>query len=664
MGIAADLTIVVIAGVIGAIVARLARQPIILGYLLAGVFIGPHLADTVTDSANLELLAEIGVTLLLFGLGLELSFRELAPVRRVALIGTPLQVVLSALVGLAFGRALGLEWIASIWLGALLSLSSTIVVIKTLQAQGRLGTLSSRVMLGMLVVQDVAVIPMMIVLPRLSNLDAGLAALAMGIAKAAAFLALMVLVGGRVFPWIVERVARSGSRELFLLVVTGLALGVGYLTHFAGLSAALGAFVAGLVLSESEYSHQALADIIPLRDVFSLVFFASVGMLLDPAGLLEQAPTVAATVLVVGAGKGMVFAGVTRAFGYRNVIPLAAGLGLFQVGEFSFVLARVGLSSGAIAPELYALVLNTAIVTMALTPAVSGLTTPIYGWMAKRRDREPFQSVNLPRVGMRNHVIIAGAGRVGSHVAGVLADRNLPFVIVELDSRRLDQARAAGWPIVFGDGAQVPVLHAAGIEHASLVLVTVPAFTVARGIVERVRQMNPEVAVVARADGFHALDELREMGVEEAIQPELEAGLEMTRQALVHLGLPSQEILHLTDEMRRERYGKPALHASAPALMTRLAGAMRLLDLKWITVAPDSALANRSIGEAHVRSRTGASIVGVARGERFTASPGPDTVLEPGAMLAVVGRRESVAAVEVLATGAETPVPAPRGQGQ
>ena len=651
MNIATDLTVVVVAGVLGAVVARLLRQPLLLGYLLAGVLLGPHLSNTVTDSGNLELLAEIGVTLLLFGLGLELSFRELAPVRRVALAGTPIQVTLSALAGLAIGRLLGFGWVVSIWLGALLSLSSTIVVIKTLQAQGRMGTLSSRVMLGMLVVQDVAVIPMMIVLPQLSDLDAGLAAVALSITKATAFLVLMVMVGGRVFPWIVERVARSGSRELFLLVVTALALGVGSLTHAVGLSPALGAFVAGLVLSESEYSHQALADIIPLRDVFSLVFFASVGMLFDPAQLLAQASTVALTVVTIGVAKGLVFAGVTRAFGYRNVIPLASGLGLFQLGEFSFVLARVGLSTGAIAPEVYALVLNTAIVTMALTPIVSGFTTPIYGWMTKRRTRDPFQSVNLPRVGLRDHVIIAGAGRVGTHVAEVLVERGLPFVIVELDSRRLDQARARGWPIVYGDAAQPPVLQAAGLPNARVVLVTVPAFPVARGIVDRVRAMSPDTVVVARADGFHALEELRDMGVEEAIQPELEAGLEMTRQALVHLGLPSREILQLTDRMRRERYGKASLRAASDnGMLTRLAGAMRLLDFRWIEVEPASHLAGRSIGDANVRGTTGASIVGVSHGEAFTASPGPSTVLEAGALLAVVGRRQSLDAVEALAS--------------
>ncbi len=647
MGIAADLTIVVVAGVAGAIVARLLRQPLILGYLLAGVVVGPKLANTVANAGNIELLADIGVTLLLFGLGLELSFKDLAPVRRVALIGTPIQMLLTIGIGVSLGRVLGYAWVPAIWFGALLSLSSTIVVIKTLLAQGRMGTLSSRVMLGMLVVQDVAVIPMMIVLPGLSAAGTGLSAVAISIGKAAVFLALMIVVGGRVFPWLVERVARSGSRELFLLVVTALALGVGFAAHAVGLSAALGAFVAGLLLSESEYSHQALADIIPLRDVFSLVFFASVGMLLDPAQVIAHLPALLAVVAIVFVGKGLLFAGITHAFGYRNVIPIASALTLFQVGEFSFVLARVGLLTDALPVDVYALVLNTAVVTMALTPVVSGLTPTVYRWFASRREPEPLQSINLP-AGMHDHVIIAGVGRVGTQVAGVLADRQLPFVIVELDSHRLDQARAKGWPIVFGDGAQPTVLDAAHVATARLVLVTVPAFTVARSIVDRVRQMRPDVAIVARADGFDALAALREMGVEEAIQPELEAGLEMTRMALVHLDLPSHEILHVTDRLRRERYGKGAPLTGEHDLH-RLAGAMRLIDFRWIEVDAGSRIAGHTIGEARIRKRTGASIVGIAHGDAFVVSPGPESVLDAGALLAVVGRREDLAAVEALA---------------
>jgi CPA2 family monovalent cation:H+ antiporter-2 len=345
-GVANDFFIVIAAGFCGGVLARLLRQPLVLGYLLAGIVVGPYTGGiTVSDPQNLERLAEIGVTLLLFGLGLELSLSDLRPVRRVALLGTPIQIALTMALALPLGRWLGFGWTESVWLGALVSLSSTLVVLKALQAQGRIGTLSSRVMIGMLVAQDLAFIPLMILLPRLGSGDAGSAGALLAIAKAAALLAVLLVGGTRILPRLVGWVARSGSRELFLLVTISLALGIGFVAHAAGVSSAVGAFVAGLVLSESDYSHQALSDIIPLRDVFSLLFFASVGMLLDPGQVLGNWRVIAVVVLLVSLAKGGVFWGVTWAFGYRNVVPVASALALFQVGEFSFVLARTGRSS-------------------------------------------------------------------------------------------------------------------------------------------------------------------------------------------------------------------------------------------------------------------------------------------------------------------------------
>jgi CPA2 family monovalent cation:H+ antiporter-2 len=444
---ATDLFIVIAAGFCGGVLARLARQPLVLGYLVAGIVVGPHTGGiSVGDPQNLERLAEIGATLLLFGLGLELSLKDLAPVRRVALIGTPIQIALTMAVIGPFGAWLGLSWIEAVWLGALAALSSTLVVLKALQAQGRMGTLSSRVMLGMLVAQDLAFIPLMVVLPRLGSSDAGGADAVIAVLKAAALLTVLLVVGMRVIPKLVAWVARSGSSELFLLVTMGLALGIGYVTHWFGVSSAVGAFVAGLVLSESDYSHQALSDIIPLRDVFSLLFFASVGMLLDPTQVLGQWRGILLTVAAVSIAKGAIFAGVARAFGYRNVVPLASGLALFGIGEFSFVLARAGFDAGAISGSLYALVLNTAVITMVLTPMVSGLTTPIYTWISRRRAGEPVQTMNLPDTALAGHIIVAGAGRVGYRIADVLRELQLPFVMIELDHRRIDQARERGVP--------------------------------------------------------------------------------------------------------------------------------------------------------------------------------------------------------------------------
>ena len=268
MGIATDLVIIILAGFIGGVGARLAKQPFILGYILMGLVVGPFTGGiTVAHVHEVEMLAEIGVALLLFTLGLEFSLNELKPVKHIALIGTPIQIILIIGFGYAAGRLLGYGWSESIWLGALLSVSSTMVVLKTLMNQGRLGTLSSRVMIGILIVQDLAIVPMMIVLPQLQTPDSLVWHLSISLGKALIFLVTMIWLGTRFIPWVLSFIVRWRSRELFLLSITAIALGVGYATYFFGLSFALGAFVAGLVISESEYAHQALSDIIPLRDI-------------------------------------------------------------------------------------------------------------------------------------------------------------------------------------------------------------------------------------------------------------------------------------------------------------------------------------------------------------------------------------------------------------
>jgi CPA2 family monovalent cation:H+ antiporter-2 len=648
---ATDLFIVVAAGFVGGVIARLLRQPLVLGYLVAGIAVGPYTGGiTISDPLNLERLAEIGVTLVLFGLGLEVSLSDLRPVRRVALAGTPIQIAVTVFLIVPFGRWLGFGWIESIWLGALVSLSSTLVVLKALQSQGRVGTLSSRVMIGMLVAQDLAFIPLMVLLPRLGSADGGSTGALLATAKAAALLALLLVGGTRLIPRLVGWVARSGSRELFLLVTIGVALGIGYLAHWFGVPSAVGAFIAGLVLSESDYSHQALSDIIPLRDVFSLLFFASVGMLLDPSHVLGQWRAVALTVALVSLVKGGVFWSATWAFGYRNIVPLASALALFQIGEFSFVLARAGLAAGAISVELYSLVLNAAVITMVLTPVVSGLTSPLYAWMSRRREREPVQTLNLPREPLAGHVIVAGAGRVGCGIADVLRRLDLPVVLIELDHRRLDQARANGWPVVFGDAAQPVVLEAAGIGRARLLLVTIPVLGESRAVVEHARRLNPDIAVVARAENSEARDALHAMNVAEVVQPDIEASLEMTRQALLHLRMPALEILRLTDGLREARYAPSnERHGGDFPTLGRLAGATRLLDLRWVRIAEGSPMDGRTIGDLAIRAATGASIAALLRHDAFVAGPGPDARLEAGDLLAVVGDQAHISRFEQAA---------------
>ena len=555
MGIAADIAIILIASLIGGLIAQRLRQPLILGYILAGIVVGPHTGGvTITEIHDIELLAEIGVALLLFALGLEFSLRDLQPVRHVALIGTPIQMLLTIAFGYGIGRWFGYDSVSSLWMGAIMSLSSTMVILKTLMNRGLMGTLSSRVMIGMLIVQDLAIIPLMIILPQLSNPQAGLPLVAWAVLKATFFLGLMILVGTKIIPRLLAYITSWNSRELFILSITAIGLGVGYATYLFGLSFAFGAFVAGMVLSESEYSHQALSDIIPLRDIFGLLFFASVGMLLDPSFLIAHLKEILLLVVLIIIGKGLIFGIMVQFFGYGNVIPLAVGLGLFQIGEFSFVLAGVGLKTQAISNDLYALMLNTAIFTMLLTPAVSGLTAPLYALRKKWFRHETLQTINLPESGLHDHVIIAGGGQTGAYVAQVLKKLGMAFVVIEFNNLQVDHFKDLAMPLVYGDAGQTLVLEAAGIENARLLIITTPSAITTRAIAEQGLQMNRKLHVLARSSGRDHMKILRKIGVHGVVQPEFEAGLEITRQALLAMDISDREIRHFTDQVRQELY--------------------------------------------------------------------------------------------------------------
>jgi CPA2 family monovalent cation:H+ antiporter-2 len=555
VGIAADIAVIVTAGFLGGVIAQRLKQPLILGYIAAGIILGPVTGGAlISDPHDIELLAEIGVALLLFALGIEFSLKELRPVRNVALLGTSIQILLTIGVATAMGLALGWPWTDGVWFGGCVSLSSTMVILKTLQSQGRLGTLSSRVMIGMLLVQDLAVVPLLILLPKLTDLQSGLPDLGWSLVRSAVFLALMIVVGNRVIPWLMRRVSRWNSRELFVLTVVGLGLGIGYATYKVGLSFAFGAFVAGMVLSESDHAHQALSDIMPLRDIFGLLFFASVGMLLEPRFVQENLLLVMGLVGMVSLTKGLVCAGVGWAFGYRNVVPLALGFTMFQAGEFAFVIGRVGVGTGSIGTDLYATILSVTLVTMFLTPFVSRATAPVYGFVRRRRREEPVLTINVAQSELRDHVVMAGAGHMGRAVAGVLRRLGLPGVAIELDQHRLETCRAAGLGVIYGDASHPLVLKAAGLDRACVLLITTPSPVVTRAIARHARQLRPDLHIVARAETVELMEELHKLGVHKVVLPQMEAGLEVTRQALLHLQVPDQQIERFADEVRREFY--------------------------------------------------------------------------------------------------------------
>ena len=657
MGIATDIILLVVTAFGCGLVVQRLGQPLIVGYIAAGVILGPHTGGlTVSNTHDIERLAEIGVALLLFALGLEFSLKDLKPVKKVALIGTPIQMLLTIGLGFGIGELFGWEWKSSLWLGACISLSSTMVILKTLMNQGWLGTLSSKVMIGVLIVQDLAVVPLMIILPQLNNPTVGVPALGIAALKAAGFIAGMLLLGTKLLPRLMAHIARLGSRELFLLAITAIGLGVGYVTHLAGLSFAFGAFIAGMVLSESDYGHQALSDIIPLRDLFGLLFFASVGMLLDPVFLMDHLLQVVVLVVAVSFGKGVIFAALAKIFKYGNVIPLAVGLGLFQVGEFSFVLATVGVSTGSIGHDLYALILTTAILTMILTPLVSGRTAWLYSLKRRWFRHEPLETLNLPEEGLSGHVVIVGIGRVGSQIAHVFKRLGLPLVMVELDHRRVEGARAEGMPVVYGDASHLIVLEAAEIGTARLLVLTTPDMVISQAVITNAKRSNETLGVVARTSDASFLPLYKEMGVNSVVLPEFEASLEMTRESLLHFAIPATEIQRQAESLRLELFEPFFGDAREYKTLMQLGAAEQQFDLQWVLIIDGCPLVSQSLGEAEIRKQTGTTVVGVIRDGTLITNPEAGFRFQANDQVAIIGTDEARQAfLAMVAAASESP---------
>lgn len=558
MGISTDIILIVVTALAAALIAQRFKQPAIVGYIVAGMVVGPYTGGfTVSNIETIRQLAEIGVALLLFAIGLEFSLKDLQPVRNIALLGTFMQIILTLLLGAVVGRFLNFDWIAAIWFGAMIAPSGTLVVLKTIGSRGLLGTLSSRVIIGVLIVQDLLSIPLMLILPELDNLGAGAASLGLAALKALIFLAGMIFVGTRAIPLLMRHVVKWNSRELFLLTITALGLGIGFVTFYVGLSFAFGAFVAGLVLSESDYSYQALSDIIPLRDLFGMLFFVSAGMLIDPRFFVANWGVILTAVFAIMLIKGILFATIAHLFNYGNVVPLALGLTLFQLGESSFVLAQLGLNSGAISNDLYALTLSTAILTTMLTPAVSQAVTPLYRQRKKLFKAEPLQTIAMPDDGLNNHIIIAGGGRVGYYIAHVMQNAGLPFVVIEYDHRRFEQLKEHGFPMIYGNATEEVVLETAVIDAANLLLLTLPNISTTREALQKIQTLNPTLPIIARVEAQEHIKELQQFGVCEFVQPEFEASLEIIRQALLHLELSSDQMSQLIHMVRHEMYASP-----------------------------------------------------------------------------------------------------------
>ena len=526
----------VLAFIFGALAHRLRLSPLV-GYLLAGVVAGPFTPGFVGDPELAPQLAEIGVILLMFGVGLHFSLRDLMSVRAIAIPGAVGQIAVATLLGWGMAELMGWSHIAGMIFGFSLATASTVVLLRAMEERRLLETRRGKIAVGWLIVEDLACVVALVMIPALAGaiqggdgeISAGeiFKALALTVGKVAAFVAFMLIVGRKAIPWILERVAGTGSRELFTLAVLAIAMGVAFgSAAMFGVSFALGAFFAGMLLNESEFSHQAAQDSLPMRDAFAVLFFVSVGMLFDPRIVLDQPDMVLATTLIIVVGKSAAAYLIVRAFGHPTSTALTISTSLAQIGEFAFIIAGLGLSLGILPKDGHDLVLAGALISIMLNPI---LFIFLDRWQAREQARvDAIAAANaVPEpdvvpVDIADHAIVVGYGRVGGQLAHLLHERGVPVVVIEDDADLVDQARAYGLPAVRGNAANRRVMLEAAPERAKLAVFAIPQALEAGETIERLKALNPAITVLARAHSEGQVRHLLEHGADAAVLAERE----------------------------------------------------------------------------------------------------------------------------------------------
>lgn len=647
---------------LGGALARRARLPTIVGYLLAGVAIGPFTSGFVGDTETIGQLAELGVIFLMFGVGIHFSFRDLWQVRSVAIPGAIGQMLITTAVGFGLTRLWG--WLVSsgLVLGIAISIASTVVLLRGLMDNGLLNTRHGRVAVGWLVLEDLASVLILVTLPALAAAGPGVDMQSVfgTLIKAATFVALTVFIGGRVVPWILVQVAYSRSRELFILVILVLALGTAIsASEWFGVSLALGAFLAGVIVSESPLSHQVVADVFPFREAFAVLFFVSVGMLVNPIYLIANAGYVVALTALIVVGKALV----TLALGL--VLPMTArtslvvGAGLSQIGEFSFIIGQAGLSLGMLDRDQYSLILAGSLLSITLNPFMFRLISPIES--ALRRVSPLWRLLNqhgleppAMREAMHDHVVIVGYGRVGQHIVDVLGRLGVPRLVVDLDASRVAALEKQNIPTLFGDAANSEVLSHADLPRARVLVITLPDETATEMTVAMARQLAPQLPIVARAITRSGVNRLAELGAQDVIQPELEGGLEIVRHTLIRLGFPLREVQRYADLVRQEHYDVAINTDAEKRALQRFLEVAHILEITLFELAADSPLVGRTLAEADLRGKTGASVVVILRGGRVIPNPKSHTVFEAGDSIGLIGDEDQIKAAERLILASPT----------
>jgi CPA2 family monovalent cation:H+ antiporter-2 len=641
------LVLVVLAIPVVALMLRL-RLPTIVGFLVTGIVIGPHALGLVREVESVHQLADMGVVLLLFTIGLELSLTKVAKLGRVLLQAGGIQVA-GTLAAVALGAAaLGASTARAVLYGALVALSSTAIVLKIYSERGALDSADGRLVIPIALFQDLCIIPLVLLVDLLGGGGGTVGRAAAKVGLSIAVVLVLVLGGRIVIPRVLGQIARARSRELFTLSIVFIGVGAAFITRAFGLSLALGGFLAGLVISESDYGTQALSDVIPFRDTLAGIFFASVGMLLDLGFVADHPAMVLGAAVGVIALKAMVAAGAALSLRRPLEVAIVAGLGLAQIGEFSFVLAELAQPSGLLTTEGYQLFLGTSVLTMLAAPFVIGRARPLARRIGALARRPPPAAEDEETEGLTDHVIIVGYGVNGKNLARVLDGVGVPYVILEQNIQTVEQAREELQPILFGDATRPEILERVHVERARVLVFAIssPADEI-RGVT-LARALNPGLHIVVRTRYVRSMDELRQAGASEVVPEEFETSLAIFSRVLRYYDTPSNAIGREIEAARVELYGMAMGAAGADGHLERLARLGLHHGMEIVEIEDGSRAVGGHPVTLNLRRETGATVIAAVRDGTALYTPDPEFRFRPGDTVLLVGDDEAVAKARAM----------------
>ncbi len=638
------------------------RLPSIAGFLVAGSLIGPHGLNLISDIDTVQVLAEIGVVLLLFTIGIEFSLVQLTSLRKLIFVSAPIQVGGVLLVVWVGAMLIGLPWQEGIFWGFLLSLSSTAIVLKALANRGDSDSIHGRATIGILIFQDLAVVPMMLMTPILAH-ETGGAGLSIlyTLGKSVVVVGLVIAAARYIVPKLLQHIVRSRSRELFLLTVIVLCLGIAWLTSLGGLSLALGAFIAGLVISESEYSHQAMAEVLPFRDSFNSLFFVSIGILMDWRVLLDHPFLVTGILLIILLLKFVTGAGASLAVGIPPRSAILVGVAVAQVGEFSFLLAQQGQDQGLLRNDPYQIFLSVSVLSMIVTPFLMQWSPSIARrveavqrvrrWLPKRTEAHMRQAEGK-QIRLKDHVIIVGYGLNGRNLARVLSETEIPYLALDLDGDTVGRESRHGVPILYGDATNPNVLHHAKIEDAKVLVIAISDPFITRRTVQVAKGLNRKIHVVVRTRYLRELEELHDLGADDVVPEEFETSIEIFALVLRTYNLPQDFIIRKAEQVRREGYAL-LRRSELPELAHHLrGGTLTDVEVETCRIDDDSPAIGKTFAELSIRPRTGASIIARTREGVTESNPSLKTKLLSGDIVVLLGSRPQIRqAISLLLSG-------------